>query len=349
MDIEKRLFRNKIKNLSVGIVLAICTVTAAVISICTGTMEIEPNEIVSVIMNKVFEFESQTAANVAAVVWDIRLPRILCAVFVGAGLAVSGVVFQGILQNPLADPYTLGISTGASFAASAAIVANISFGIYFPPYIAALIGAAATLAAVIFIAGRGNGFESSNLIIAGIIVSSILSAGVSFIKMLAGENVGAVVFWIMGSLSAMAWKDVCLVAPVVTLCSVICFFLSNRLDVMALGDENAKSLGVDADKLRLIFMLLGSAITAVCVAVCGVIGFVGLVVPHLLRRALTAKNTVLMPISALLGSLLLLLADTIARVAAKGEIPVGVLTTLIGGPFFIFVFTQRKNGRKLRR
>lgn len=343
VDIQKKLIENRIKYIITAAVLIVILVTIASISVCMGVMEINVSDILSVVGNKLFGFENSAAENVIAIIWSIRLPRILCAVFVGMGLAVSGVIFQGILQNPLADPYTLGVSTGASFGASVSIIINLYWGIYFPVSMAALIGAAITLAVVILIARKGSSFESSNLIIAGIILSSILSSGVSFIKMLAGENVGAIVFWIMGSLSAKGWKDVYLAAPVTVICTVLCFFMSDRLDIMALGDESAKSLGINADRVRLMFMIIGSVMTAVCVAVCGVIGFVGLIVPHLLRFLLTSRNTVLVPLSALFGAVLLLSADSITRIFAKGEIPVGVLTTLIGGPFFIFVFTHRRD------
>lgn len=340
-DIEKILKKEKIKYKTLFFTLFTAIIILTLVSLRMGTMEIRAYDILSVIGNKIFGTETVVKENVSAVIWNIRLPRIICSCFVGMGLAVSGTVFQGILRNPLADPYTLGISTGASFGASAAIVLNIMWGIYFPTVIAALIGAFTTLLIVILIAKRGNGFESSNLIIAGIIISSILSSGVSFMKMLAGENVGAIVFWIMGSLSAKGWNDVLFIAPFSVICTVISVFLSEKLDIMSLGDNNAYALGVNAGKVRLLYMIIGSLATSVCVSVCGVIGFVGLIIPHLLRFWITAKNSMLIPLSALFGAVLLMTADTFARVMASGEIPVGVLTTIIGGPFFIFVFTRR--------
>ncbi len=341
-DISGIIKLNKIKYIAVFAILTILLALIAVAGLCMGAMEIELGDILDIILNKIVGIEITVKENAAAVIWDIRLPRILCACFVGMGLAISGVIFQGILQNPLADPYTLGISTGASFGASLAIIFNLISGIYFPTVLSALIGAFITLIFVILISKNGTGFESSNLIISGIIISSILSSGVSFIKMLAGENVSAIVFWIMGSLSAKGWNDVFLVAPVSVACIIFSMFLARRLDIMTLGDSTADSLGVDTSKTRLIFLIIGSVITAVCVSVCGVIGFIGLIVPHLLRFWITSKNRALIPISALFGAVLLLLADSITRILSNGEIPVGVLTTLIGGPFFIFVFTHRE-------
>jgi len=342
-DIGKALKAEKIKNTAVLITLVILLVTGAVVSAGMGVADIDGKSICQVIANKLFNADFSIADNITAIVWNIRLPRIICACFVGAGLAVSGVIFQGILQNPLADPYTLGISTGASFGASLALVINILIDAYFPTTVAALIGAFVTLLAVIKISGRGSGLESSNLIIAGIIVSAILSSGVSFIKMLAGESVGVIVFWIMGSLSAKGWQEVLLVAPAVVICTAVSAVKAKALDIIALGDSDAEALGINTGRLRLGYLILGSVMTAVCVSVCGVIGFVGLIVPHLLRYWLTAKNRVLIPLSAVFGAVLLLYADSITRIFSAGEIPVGVLTTLIGGPFFIFVFMKRED------
>lgn len=346
-SVYRVLNKSKIKYFFWGTAIFSAVLILSVLSVGIGDMDIETADIFSIVFGKTFRYEflDSIPDNIIAVVWEIRIPRILCAIFVGAGLAVSGCVFQGILQNPLADPYTLGISSGASFGAALAIVFNIIWGIYFPITAAALIFAFLTLILVIAIAKRGSGFETSNLIIAGIIVSSVLSSGISFIKTLAGEDVGAVVFWIMGSLSARGWEEVFLLFPVISVCCFFSFMLAPKLDIMALGDRNAYALGVDGGRLRFVYLLIGSVMTAVCVACCGVIGFIGLIVPHLLRFVFTSKNIVLIPMSALLGALLLLCADNVTRIVSSSEVPVGVITTLIGGPFFIFVFMKRK-GRK---
>lgn len=285
---------------------------------------------------------SSVPENIRAVVWDIRLPRVLCAIFAGAGLAVAGVIFQGILQNPLADPYTLGISSGASFGASLAIYLSFVTETAFPTTPFALAGALITLAAVIAIAARGGGFESSALVMAGIIASSVLSSGVSLIKMLSGENVGAVVFWIMGSLASKTWSDAALIIPSVTILTAAAAALGAELDIMSLGDDTARSVGINTNRLRFIYLIIGAGLTAVCVSVCGVIGFVGLIVPHLLRLRFTSSNRALIPLSALSGAALLSAADNLTRIISRSEIPVGILTTLIGGPFFIYIFLRRK-------
>lgn len=341
--------RTRNKCIRFGILLACLFLVLLTGSVGLGAMDISYSDVLKICWGKITGCEAMLASiksNVIAVVWEIRMPRILSGFFVGAGLALSGVVFQSILQNPLADPYTLGISTGAAFGASLAILINVLFGIFFPVPVFALVFALLTLVTVIMISLRGGGFISSNLIIAGIIVSSILSAGISFIKMLAGEDVSSIIYWLMGSLGAKDWNDVSLVAPIVVIGFILAFIFANDLNVMTLGNRNAEALGVNAKRIRGFYLILASCITAVCVSVCGVIGFIGLVVPHILRFSLTSNNRRLMPLSALLGGVLLCGADNVTRLLSNGEIPVGVLTTLLGGPFFIYIFLKRRGGSK---
>ena len=344
-DSIKNYKRAARKCISFAIVLSVCLLLLAVASVGLGAMKLSFGDVLCVIWGKLTgnaALYSDIKAGEAAVVWDIRLPRILCGALVGAGLSASGVIFQSILQNPLADPYTLGISTGAAFGASLAIMLNLLLGVFLPIPLFALAFALLTLAAVIAISIRGGGLVSSNLIIAGIIVSSILSAGISFMKMLAGENVSAIVFWIMGSLGSKHWSDVALLAPVVLVGIALSQCFASDLNLMALGGDTAQTLGVNVKRVRLMYLVIGSAITAVCVSACGVIGFIGLVVPHLLRFSHTPDNRLLLPLSSLLGALLLMAADNVTRLISNGEIPVGVLTTLFGGPFFIWIFIRRR-------
>lgn len=326
-----------------AIMMAVVLIIMVVFFVSIGAMKLGFVKTWQILLAGIFDAEQLAAfkANEVAIVWDIRLPRILCGIFVGMGLAVAGVIFQGLLQNPLADPYTLGVSTGAAFGASLAIILNLIFAADFSVTLMAFAFAFATLLVVIAIAGRGGGLVSSNLIIAGIIVSAILSSGISFIKMVAGEDVSAIVFWLMGSLVAKTWQDVLIVGMVVSVGSVIAFIFAADLNILALGERNAESLGVNIKKANLLFLITGAALTASCVAVSGIIGFIGLVVPHILRFWLTADHRVLVILSGLLGGILLSLADNLTRMLPNGEVPVGVLTTLIGGPFFIYVFMRK--------
>lgn len=342
--IQKRKKEHR-KYVLIGFGLFILILITMVFAVGMGAMQIGFGESLRILWEKLTGSALEgVKANAIAVVWEIRLPRVLCGLFVGMGLAVAGAIFQSLLGNPLADPYTLGVSTGAAFGASLAILLNILFALVLSTTAFAFGFAFLTLMLVLLIARRNGGLTTHSLIISGIIIGTILSAGISFIKMTAGEDVSAIVFWIMGSLVSRQWSHVFLVMPIVLIASVIAHAFANDLNVMTLGDNGAQSLGVNTKRIRLLYLILGSCLTAACVSASGVIGFVGLVVPHLLRMWLTADNRVLIPLSALLGGLLLMLADNATRLLSGGEIPVGVLTTLLGGPFFLFVFSKKPRG-----
>ncbi|MCL2340661.1 MAG: iron ABC transporter permease [Proteobacteria bacterium] len=281
----------------------------------------------------------------AAVVADVRLPRILAAVLVGGLLGVSGAVFQAILLNPLADSYTLGISTGAAFGASLVIVLQI-FGLALPPGVTVPVfafgGAAGTLAAVLFLAAGDRRLSSTSLILAGVIVSAILSAAIGLLKFLADEQVGLIVFWLMGSLAGASWMNILLLAPAALLGTLIAVYYSRDLNIMATGDRAATSLGVDIVRLRFVLLAVATLMTALAVSVSGIVGFVGLIVPHLLRHLSGPDNRTLIPLAFCTGGLLLLVADTLTRAVLPVEVPIGVLTALLGGPFFCVLFKKRQ-------
>ncbi len=277
------------------------------------------------------------------VILEVRLPRILSAALVGGGLAMAGCVFQALLQNPLADPYTLGISSGAAFGASLAILL-LMFGITLPGNVIiplfAFIGAVATLYTVLALSAPATRLSSTSLILSGIIVSAILSAGISLIKFLADEQVNAIIFWLMGSFIGKSWRDVLILIVLVLPCSVVIIAHCRELDIMSFGDKTAESLGIDSAATRRRLLVVASLTTAACVSVSGIIGFIGLIVPHLVRMLLGPSNRLLIPCSFLTGCMLLLLADTVTRVYLPTELPIGVLTALIGGPFFCYIFRK---------
>lgn len=275
-------------------------------------------------------------------VWDVRLPRILTSATVGAGLAVAGVVFQGLLLNPLADPFTLGVSSGAAFGASVALLLGLDFLGPHTISLLAFIGAVATLAAVLRLSSTGGVSSPTSLILSGVIVAAILSAGISFIKYMADEQVATIIFWLMGSFVARTWVDAGFTVAVTAVGLALCLFYARDLNLLCLGDRTAASLGVEAGRVRLTLLVAASLMTAACVSVSGIIGFVGLLVPHLLRLLVGPDHRVLLPGSALAGAALLLTADTVTRVALPHEMPIGVLTALLGGPFFCWVFRRRQ-------
>jgi iron complex transport system permease protein len=329
--------------------LGLALIVAIVVSTGLGYIQIGWQAVVRVMLAKIF-FAAELLENldpvIPAVVWEVRLPRILTAALVGGGLAVSGVIFQGILINPLADPYTLGVSAGAAFGAALALLLGISpLGVYTLPLFA-FAGAVATLLAVLALSnggghGGGSTYSANHLILAGIIVAAILSAGISFLKFLADEQVGVIIFWLMGSFAAKTWVEVGLTAAFVGLGAAVALFYGRDLNLLALGTRMAASLGVDVRRTPMILLVTASLVAAACVSVAGIIGFVGLLIPHLMRTLAGPDNRRLLPFSLLAGALLLLLADTLTRAVLPREIPIGVLTALIGGPFFCFIFRRR--------
>jgi iron complex transport system permease protein len=318
---------------------------AIILSTGMGYIAVSPSEVIRIILAKLSsnkELIDGIDKLFPVVVMDVRLPRILTSAIVGGGLAVSGCVFQGILLNPLADPYTLGVSAGAAFGAAIALLLNIGMmGTYSVPLFA-FMGAAATLMFVVYLSSSGGGLSSNNLILSGIIVAAILSAGISFLKYIADEQVGIIIFWLMGSFNARTWADVAMTFTAVMIGFSVFLYFSRDLNLLALGDRTASSLGVDTRKVMLIILIAASLVTAVCVSVSGIIGFVGLLVPHIMRGLTGPDHRKLLPASLLSGAILLLSADTITRAVLPREIPIGVLTALIGGPFFCYIFRKKQ-------
>ena len=331
----------------VGVVVIMAALLVAVIVISTGSgfVRIPFLDVARIIAAQVTGLEGLVARLdplAPVVVMDVRLPRILTAALVGSGLAISGAVFQGILLNPLADPYTLGVSAGAAFGASVALLIDFTLlGAWSVPAFA-FCGAIATLMAVIYLTASSGDFSSGALILSGIIVAAILSAGVSFIKYLADEQVGIIIFWLMGSFASKTWAEVGLTATAVIPGLIVFLFFSRDLNLLALGSRTAGSLGVAPRKISLTLLVVASLISAVCVAVSGIIGFVGLLVPHMVRFVTGPDNRRLLPVSALVGAILLLAADTVTRAVLPQEVPIGVITALIGGPVFCYIYRKRQ-------
>ncbi len=327
--------------------LLLITVTVAT---GMGYISIPATAVLETIANELFGLTpngSEMNQTFSTIIMDVRLPRILAAALVGGGLAVSGGIFQALLLNPLADPYTLGISSGAAFGASAAFLLSI-FGIAIPLTLSvpacAFIGALGTLAAVFTLSAGDARLSSNTLILSGVIVAAILSAAIGFLKYMADEEVNVIIFWLMGSFTGKSWQDVALLALVAFPGLLVCCYFARDLNIMALGTATADTLGVDTAKLRRQLLVIASLITATCVAVSGVIGFIGLIVPHMLRMLSGPDNRILLPAAFLTGAVLLLVADTLTRAVLPHEIPIGVLTALIGGPVFCYIFRKRQHG-----
>jgi len=274
------------------------------------------------------------------IVVDVRWPRVLLEVLIGAALATSGCTMQGLFRNPLASPYTLGIASGAAFGAALAIVLELPF--YALPALAFFFSLL-TLSIVYRIASAGGRAPVETLLLAGLAVGSFFSALVSFMLYIAGEKLSGIVFWLMGGLWASDWDRVLIASPLILLGTGGILLFSRDLDLMLLGDEQAQSLGVDTERVKKVLLILSSLTTAAAVCVSGVIGFIGLIVPHLMRILVGPGHRLLLPASWLVGAILLVCTDTLARaIIQPTEIPVGVITALLGVPFFVYLLRRRK-------
>jgi iron complex transport system permease protein len=274
------------------------------------------------------------------IVRDIRLGRIVLSFLTGAALAVSGGVFQGLLRNPLADPFTLGISSGAACGAALTLGLGLTMPGALP--LAALAGAFAAMGLVLALSRLAGNFSRESLVLGGIVVSTFLGAGIALIKSLNEESVSAIVFWIMGSFQGRGFEQVGLMLPYLAVGTATVLALARELDILALGTEQAAQVGVAVRRVRMGLLVGAGLLTAAAVSVSGIIGFVGLVVPHLVRMTIGPSSRSLLLFSALGGGVLLLWSDVLARtiLAHGAELPVGVLTALFGGPFFCLILAR---------
>ncbi|MCU1407447.1 MAG: iron transporter permease [Glaciihabitans sp.] len=282
--------------------------------------------------------------NADATLWIVRFPRVVMAMVVGAALATAGVVMQGVFRNPLAEPGIVGVSSGAAVGASAVIVFGAAgLSPLIAPAFAFLGGLAATF--VVYFAARAEGrTEVVTLVLTGIAVNAVAGAGIAFLTF-AGttQQREQIVFWQLGSLNGSRWQDVAIVLPVAAVGVLGSLLLSGRLDLLALGERQARHLGVDVERTRIIGIVVVAVLTAAAVALCGIISFVGLVIPHLMRMLLGPSHRALIPTSALGGALLLLAADLGARTAVPyAELPIGMLTAIVGGPFFFWLLRRTR-------
>ncbi|UWG50616.1 ABC-type Fe3+-siderophore transport system, permease component [Halalkaliarchaeum sp. AArc-CO] len=275
------------------------------------------------------------------IVMQVRLPRILLAALVGFSLAAAGTVMQGFFRNPMADPSIIGVSSGAALGATVFIVAPLALPFGLGLRGAAFAGALLAAFAVYVIATENGRTPVATLLLAGVAVQTFLGAMISYLQLQAGESLRQVVAWLMGHLQGSTWSEVQATLLVVPILFVVLLAYSRDLNVLLLGEEDAKGLGIEVERTKRILLAASSVITAAGVAVAGVIGFVGLIVPHMLRLVVGPDHRVLLPASALAGAAFLVVADTVARAGAT-EIPVGIVTAAVGAPFFLYLLRKRE-------
>ncbi|HEY0186108.1 MAG TPA: iron ABC transporter permease [Cellulomonas sp.] len=340
-----------------GGLVAVLIVTAALLlsvllAVSIGQIRIPFSDVATVLGHRLLGLDlgagtgGSGGSSVETVVWDIRLPRVLLSVLVGAGLALCGVVMQAALQNPLADPYLLGVSAGGSLGATIAIVAGLGAGgvlagATLPVW--AFLGSLAAAAVVLLVGSLGSRASAVKLVLAGAAVNALCSAiSSSFVYFAASaEGIRTVTFWMLGSLASASWSDLPLAAGVVLLAIVVMSTQIRSLDVMLTGDESAVTLGVDSAARRRVYLVMCALVTGTLVAQVGVIGFVGLLVPHVVRSVVGSSHLRLLPVAVISGGLFLLWADVIARVVVpSSELPIGIVTAVLGAPVFLHMLTR---------
>jgi len=318
--------------------LALCLFLALtmLISLLVGTAEVTVTQLWGL-----FSGDPEVKDMVRLIVFNIRLPRIMLAGLVGFSLSLGGLVFQALLRNPLADPFILGVSSGSAFGAILGIIFGLSFNFGIP--LMSFGGALLTIYLVLLMGRRKMGMESSTILLAGVIINAFFTAIIMFfIATAVDDRLHTMLFWLYGDLSQSGYSQSAIIAPVLLVAFVVLYGLARHLNLITAGEEIALQLGVDVEKAKMICFFVVSLMIGLVVAFSGLIGFVGLIVPHLGRMIFGSDHRLLMPVSALGGAVFLIVADTVARtVISPSELPVGVITAFIGAPFFIYLLKTR--------
>jgi iron complex transport system permease protein len=338
-------------RIGVALLLSLAALlVTVVVAAGIGSVPVTPAGVLGAVVRGVARaFGDVTALDPATrvadtIVWQIRLPRVVLAGTVGAALALAGAAFQGVFRNPLADPYLLGAASGAGLAAATAMVYGAGLPLLrgWGVPAAAFVGAALTVMIVVSLARRGWSIPVVPLILAGVVIGSSLSALTSFVLLAAREQATGILSWLLGSLTFASWERLAVTAPLVLIAAIVLLASARALNVLQLGEASAAQLGVSVEALKVVVVAAATLATAAAVSMAGVIGFVGLVVPHAVRLALGPDHVRLLPIAAVWGAAFLILADLVARtVISPVELPVGVVTAIVGAPFFLVLLRRR--------
>lgn len=331
-------------------IAVILSIVIIVFAIAIGSVYITPINVLGVILHKTFAaaLPFGIEASSVPIVWDLRLPRVLLAFAAGSALSVSGVVMQSVLRNPMASSYTLGVSSGASLGAALVIFCGVTL-----PFAPALtlpffgfLSALVTIWLVIALASRvGNGLSNNTIILTGIVLSLFINAVTTLLSAFAGQEMQKLLYWQMGSFSAKGWGAVWFIVPAAVIATLFILHFNRELDIMTFGEEQAITMGVNSDRTKKILLVAAAALTGIAVALSGVIGFVDLIAPHIVRRIFGSSHRIVIAMSALFGGAFMTVCDLAARtVISPRELPVGVITALIGAPFFAFLYFAPRQG-----
>ena len=327
---------------TVIVVLILSLLALILLSVAMGRYRVPVGEAVRILLAKVFPIAPTWTAQMETAVLNIRLPRVLLACLVGGALSVAGMTYQTVFRNPMAAPDILGASSGACFGAALAILLGLSrSGVVALAFLMSLL----SVGLVYAVGKRTHGSRVVNLLLSGVMVGSLFSAGTSYLKLVAdpGDQLPAITYWMMGSLNGVQMKDVAFAVIPMLIGFVPLYFLRWRINLLTLSEEEARSMGVNTNRLRWIAILCATVLTAASVSVSGLIGWVGLLIPHLGRKLVGGDCRRALPCSLLLGAFFLLLTDDVSRNLLAAEIPIGILTALIGAPFFLYLMTRKEH------
>jgi iron complex transport system permease protein len=323
--------------------LIILLLVMCIFSIAIGRFNVPPYEIIRILASKIIPVEKTWASTLETVIFNVRIPRIIAAILVGASLSTAGAAYQGMFKNPLVSPDILGASAGAGFGASLAIYCSLNiFGIQVLSFCMGMIAVLLTY----MVSSKVRHDPLLALVLAGILIGSLFTAATSLLKYVADpyDKLPTITFWLMGSLASMTMHDVKVAVIPIFLGAIPLYLVRWKINVLALGEEEAQALGLNTSRLKVLVIFCSTLMTAASVSISGIIGWVGLLVPHIARMLVGPNYKILLPASFLIGSIYLLLVDNIARNIAAIEVPLGILTALIGAPFFIYLFSRRRGG-----
>ena len=325
------------------IVLAFLLVAISVTSLMLGQLSIPAGTILKILASQLIQVDQTWSLTLESVLFDVRLPRLLAGILVGAGLSISGAAFQGLFRNPLVSPHILGVSAGAGLGAALAILffGNI-IAIQCFSFIFSLIAVSMTY-------GLSRVYRTTPvlmLVLSGIIVGALFSASTSLLKYIADpiNTMPSIVFWLLGSLNNASNQDMIIVGPIIIIGITVLLLIRWRINLLAMGEEDARALGVDTGRIRLTIIICATMISAAAVSIAGIIGWIGLVIPHIGRLLVGPDNKYLLPVTVLVGASYLVAVDTLARTAIETEIPIGILTAIVGAPIFAYLLRKTRSG-----
>lgn len=344
---SKRITRSNTFFLILLILSIAVLVLSVFLAVGLGTVNISFSDTYKIIIGKIFGKEnlySEISKSTVYIVWSLRVPRVLLGLLAGAGLSLCGAVMQSTVNNPIAEPYILGVSSGATFGATLIIALGLSQAVS----VGSFLGAVIATFLVMGIASHKGKMTATRLILSGTVVNALFTAFSNFVISVfaSSDSIADIKFWTMGSLASASYQQILIPAIIVILASIFFLTQARTMNTMMLGDETAISLGINLSVYRIIYMTVIALLTGVLVASCGIIGFVGLIIPHIVRGIVGTNHKKVLPLSIVIGAIFLIWADVLARTLVKNsELPIGIFTALVGAPFFIYVVV-RKNYAK---